>query len=264
MLTKLDDIISKFIKARISAPRLEAMMLIENAKDETELDYFVEQRLASKPICKIIGKKEFYKFSFSVDENVLSPRPDTETLVEAAIEIIKKDKIKNILELGVGSGCIILSLLKEFNYLNGVGIDISKKALEVAKTNASDLDINDRINFINASWFDEDLFDKLNKKFDIIVSNPPYIPSDDILSLDKDVKDYDPIIALDGGEDGLRDYKQISLISQKLLNDNGYIFLEVGIYQSNDVIKIFKNQKFKLVDVIKDLSGVERCIILKK
>ncbi|MDR1694155.1 MAG: peptide chain release factor N(5)-glutamine methyltransferase [Lactobacillaceae bacterium] len=264
MALKLDDIISEFVKAGITSPRLEAVMLIENAKNDKELASFVEERLASKPICKIIGKKDFYKHTFKVSEDVLSPRPDTETLVECAIEIIKKNKIQNILELGVGSGCIILSVLYEFGNIRGVGMDISNKAIDIAQENAKNIGVAERISFVNKSWFDDDIKEVLNKKFDIIISNPPYIVSSDISVLDREVKDYDPLIALDGGTDGLRDYRQIASVSGGLLNDNGYILLEVGLGQSKDVSDIFIKTGFELIDTVKDLAGIDRCIILKK
>lgn len=265
MLSKLNTIIAEFAKAGISSPRLEANMLINAAKNDDELNSFVKQRLEHKPICKIIGNKGFYKYNFKVDENVLSPRPDTETLVEQAISIINKNNdIVDILELGIGSGCIILSLLLEFVKIHGVGVDISSKALSIAEENAKILNVINRLKLVNKSWFDDDLAESLKQTFDIIVSNPPYIRTKDIAILDNDVKNYDPILALDGGEDGLRDYHQISEISLHLLKNNGYILLEVGINQSEDVAKIFIKKGFKLIDIVKDLSGIDRCIILKK
>lgn len=253
------SIIEILSQAGISSPRLEASMLQAAAGSEEELQSFIEARLEGKPICKIIGSKGFYKHDFLVNENVLSPRPDTEILVEKALELLSGDN--TILELGVGSGCIITSILAELPTLKGVGVDISPKALEVAEKNAKLLGVNDRLTLLNKSWFDESF---LCDKFDVIISNPPYIPTEDIHTLDSAVKDYDPVLALDGGIDGLRDYRQIAKISPLLLKDSGHILLEVGINQAQDVSEIFTSQGFKLVDIIKDLNQIDRCIILQK
>lgn len=264
MSVKADNIIAMLIKAGVSSPRLEANIFIKSAKNDDELLSFINRRLQNEPVCKIVGHKDFYKYTFKVSDKVLSPRPDTETLVEKAIEIIKKENLHKVLELGVGSGCIILSILAEFSDVFGIGVDISNDALDIARENAQNLGVCERVRFANQSWFDMDLEKKLGTGFDMIVSNPPYIPSKDILGLDKDVKNYDPLLALDGGEDGLRDYRRLAELSPSLLSDNGYILLEVGINQSNDVVEIFFAKGFSLIDIVKDLSGIERCIILKK
>ena len=139
-----------------------------------------------------------------------------------------------------------------------------RSALEIAKKNALKLNIDSQIKFINASWFDDDFFAHFDSKFDVIVSNPPYIPSKDISNLDEEVKCFDPMLALDGGIDGMDSYKKIAEVSYKLLNDEGLIFLEGGINQAQEIANIFINSGFKLQDIIKDYAGVDRCIFLKK
>ncbi len=232
-----------------------------------QIDQFntlLKKRINHCPTDKIIGHKGFYKYEFMVDENVLSPRPDTEVLVEVSSALIASENIDNILEFGVGSGCIVLSLLADNPNLTATGIDISNKALAVAKTNAVNLGVAQRIKFINASWFDNNIEAKINGHYDLIISNPPYIPSAEIDNLDDEVKCFDPRIALDGGTDGLRDYRQIVKLSSNLLNDGGLLIFEIGEMQKNDVVNIAAKQKLSLVNVLRDLSGTERCIILKK
>ena len=182
-------------------------------------------------------------------------------MVEEALGFIDENKEYKIADFGTGSGCILLSILKERNNLKGIGIDISSKALEVANYNAKMLGVLDRVTFFNLGWSD---FSCKNEEFDFIVSNPPYIPYKEFLELEKGVKDFDPEIALVGGEDGLDCYREIAIITPKILKKDGYIFLEVGYNQAEDVAKIFCNQGFELVKISKDLADINRCVIFKK
>ena len=272
--------IRKLSKGGIDSPRLEARLLIADilkisADDvgnstvllpnlESKLEENIVQRIAGKPLDKIVGHKGFYKFEFKVSEDVLSPRPETEILVENALKIIKENEFKKVVDLGLGSGCILLSLLKEIEDLQGVGADASSKALEIAKENAKALGVDQRCLFLNKSWFDEDFFEVLGKDFDMIVSNPPYIKTDDIKTLDVGVQKYDPKIALDGGADGLKDYLKIAEIAPKILKKGGYILLEVGSGQALDVQKIFENVGLTHVKTLKDYAGIERVVVLKR
>ena len=274
-----EDVVRRLAEGQIPSPRLEARLLIANTLgvDANELNPFavklddaqteklmqsVQERLKHKPICKIIGQKSFYKYDFHVDCNVLSPRPDTEILVEAAIHLGQKNKLNRVLDLGTGSGCILLSVLADLPNAKGVGIDISDKALEIARTNAEILGVVSRVELMRASWFDDNL--SLGDKFDLIVSNPPYIKSADIATLDTEVKDYDPILALDGGADGYRDYKKLAERIPSWLKDGGYVLLEVGIGQAEKVAQIFQEKGLSLCEIVKDLAGINRCVILKK
>lgn len=233
-------------------------------KQIDKFEKFIEMKKNFWPVDKILGKKSFYKLDFEVNCDVLSPRYDTEVLIDEAITLFDKSNNIDILELGVGSGCIVISLLDEYKNASAVGIDISAKALSTAKKNAEKNSVIDRLNLLNISWFDDDIKDKLNKKFDIIISNPPYIPNKDIEFLDKEVKNFDPMIALDGGDDGLRDYRRICLIAENLLKDNGYLIFEVGINQADDVKQIAQANNLYFVKIAKDLNGIDRCVILKK
>lgn len=219
----------------------------------------LSKRLNRGPIANIIGKKAFWDYDFIVNENVLTPRPDSETLIEAVLKNYKdKDQKLNILDLGTGSGCLILTLLSIYQNSQGLAIDISDKALEIAKQNAKLLNIN-RIKFLKNNWNDN-----INKKFDIIISNPPYIPKKEIEILEPEVNKYNPLLALDGGNDGLDCYKYLAENLQKNCKENTKIFLEIGKNQENNIIEIFKNNKFELLKMYKDINGIIRILELKK
>ena len=159
------------------------------------------RRLNGEPISKIFKKRDFYNSTFLISNDVLDPRPETELIVEIANNYINKNEVKNILDLGTGSGCILLSILKENKMINGLGIDLSKDAISIAKQNSKKLNLEIQSNFLISNWMSS-----LNYKYDLVVSNPPYIASEDIKKLSKSVKIYDPILSLDGGDDGLNSY----------------------------------------------------------
>ncbi|WP_250278845.1 peptide chain release factor N(5)-glutamine methyltransferase [[Clostridium] colinum] len=219
-----------------------------------KFESFFNRRLKNEPIAYIIGKCEFMGLEFLLDRNTLIPRPDTEILVEKAIEIINENKLKNVIDIGTGSGAIAISLAKYCD-INVDAIDINNKALEIAKKNANLNNIKN-INFIKS-----DIFENINKKYDIIVSNPPYIKTKVIETLDKNVKDYEPILALDGGESGLIFYEKIVNNANKYLNKGGYLLFEIGHDQAEDVKKIMTNHNFINIDILKDLSGLDRVIL---
>lgn len=229
-----------------------------------KFDRLVALRAEHYPVDKIVGRKGFYKYEFEISKDVLSPRADTEIMVEKAVNIIRENNFTSILEFGVGSGCIILSLLADTKNTTGVGIDISSKALKIAENNAISLGVRERINLLKASWFDDNISEKIGQDFDIILSNPPYIPSDEINTLELEVKNFDPLMALDGGKDGLRDYRLICPIANKLLKKGGIILLEVGEGQAEKVKEIGEANVLSYQETLRDLNGIERCIILKK
>ncbi|MDR1026341.1 MAG: peptide chain release factor N(5)-glutamine methyltransferase, partial [Lactobacillus sp.] len=237
------SIYNSLVTAGIDNPGLETRMIEDYAKrhnlSQDQVNEIINQRILKTPLDKLLGEKGFYKHIFCVSENVLSPRPDTEVLVEKAVDIIKVmgkgASPRTILDLGTGSGCILLSILSDIPDLIGVGVDISAAALDIAKQNAAALQLENRVEFFQRNWFK----DKIEGHFDVIVSNPPYIPSTDIPNLDVEVKDHDPMLALDGGQDGLDSYRKIAEIIPNLLNKDGYVLLEVGINQAQDVANIF-------------------------
>ena len=226
-----------------------------------EVDYFkaIKKMINGIPLQHITHMQEFMKMNFYVDENVLIPRPDTEVLVEEVINIANKINAKNILDLCTGSGAIAVSLAKYIENSKITAVDISNKALSVAKLNAKNNEVENQITFVES-----DLFDKLNKeKYDIIVSNPPYIKKKIIKLLDKEVQK-EPKIALDGGYDGLDFYRRIIHQSYEYLKFKGYLCLEIGYDQKADVIKLIENEE-KYIDTYckKDLYGNDRVIVTK-
>ena len=222
-----------------------------SSENEKEYNKFIDEIIEGKPIQYILGYQEFMEINFKVTEDVLIPQPDTEILVEKTIEIAKTFERPKILDLCTGSGAIAISLSKLVPQAQITASDISEKALEVAKLN----DENKKINFIHS-----DMFQNINEKFDIIVSNPPYIKTDVIKTLSKEVQ-IEPHIALDGGEDGLVFYKEIINNGYKYLNKKGYLCLEIGDDQKEAIVNLIKNSKnYTSIETYKDLAGHDRVI----
>ena len=221
-----------------------------SAKEKAKIHRAVKKRLSGMPVQKIFKRAYFYGEVFYVNKNVLCPRPETELLVEECLKYAKAND--KILDLCTGSGCIAVAIKKNIN-AKVCASDISSKALYVAKRNAKNLHAD--VKFIKSN-----LFENINQKFDIIVSNPPYIPSSEIEKLDIEVKEHDPKISLDGGEDGLEFYKQIANVAKSFLNKNGKILLEIGINQAKNVQKLLKNAGFS-VYVKNDYNNIERIVV---
>ena len=213
------------------------------------------RRLNGEPISKIFKKRDFYNSTFLISNDVLDPRPETELIVEIANNYIDKNEVKNILDLGTGSGCILLSILKENKMINGLGIDLSKDAISIAKQNSKKLNLETQSNFLISNWMSS-----VNYKYDLVVSNPPYIASEDIKKLSKSVKIYDPILSLDGGDDGLNSYRLIASDLKRIISMNALIIIEIGYNQSLQVIDIFKKNDFKLIKKYNDINGLDRVL----
>jgi len=236
--------------------------IILNSKTElSQKDYnlyenLIIQRSKQKPIAYLTGKKEFWKYEFSVTKDVLIPRPDTEIIVEKTLKLTKnKNKLK-VLEIGIGSGCILLSILKERKNFYGTGIDISKKTIEICKINCKNLGLSNRVKLLKT-----DIDNFRYGKYDLIISNPPYIKKFDLKYLEKEVSFYEPKPALDGGLDGLSELKKVILNSSKLIKRNGKLVLEIAFDQAESVKSILKQNEFYINEIIKDLSKKNRCII---
>ena len=215
----------------------------------------IERRSSNEPISYILKEKEFWSQDYLVNRNVLIPRPETELLVEKIIQIFKKRKIY-ILDIGTGSGCILLSILGELKGSKGVGVDISHKALEIASKNLEKHKLFDQIKFLNKS-----LNEIYCKKFDLIVSNPPYIVRKDMKNLDEDVRKFEPKIALDGGNDGLDVIRKVIYKSRSILKIKGMLALEIGNGQFKKVSKILIERKFRIKHLIRDYQENVRCIL---
>jgi release factor glutamine methyltransferase len=226
------------------------------------LEYFkklVHERATRKPIAYLLNKKFFWKSEFYVNKNTLIPRPDTEIIIEQILKVTKNKNYLRILDIGIGSGCILLSILKERKNYYGIGIDISKDSLEISKINAKKLLVEERIKFYKS---DVDKF--AQGKYDLIVSNPPYIKKNNLKYLECDVLKFEPKIALDGGLDGLSVIRKVIKKSSELLKKNGKFILEIGFDQKSKVIKLLKNKGFYINSTIKDFAKNDRCIVSTK
>ena len=229
------------------------------AKDINTYKKFLIRRINREPLAQIIKNKNFWKNNFFINNSCLVPRFDSEVIIEAVIKKFKNKQQKlNILDIGTGSGCLIISLLNEYKKSFGVGIDTSIKALQVANINKIKMSLRNRLRLINTSYKKYDL-----SYFDIIVTNPPYISNDEINKISEEVKNFEPLSALYAQSNGLKHYKEIIL---KLQNPKKkqIIFFEIGHKQSDIVTKLLKNNGFRILDVFNDLSGIPRCIVTKK
>ena len=228
----------------------------ENLEDFNNL---IERRKKGEPIAYITNNKEFWNDSFYVDKNVLIPRPDTELIIDQVLKIFQKNKQLQLLDIGVGSGCILLSLLKERPNFFGTGIDISKKSINISKYNAKILQLTNRVKFYNS---DVDNF-KIGK-YDLIVSNPPYIDLLNLKYLERDVINFEPRLALSGGLDGFSKIRKVISKAKNLIKINGKLILEIGFSQTEKARKILKENGFYTNKVIKDYGKKDRCIVSTK
>lgn len=269
-----------FSKAGIDTPRLDAEVLLCHVlkkeriflyvhfdqpvmKDElAEFKECIKKRVQHMPVAYITGYREFMSLDFKVTEDTLIPRPDTEILVESVIERLKPSEKGGIIaDIGTGTGAIMLSLLNYLPRLRGVAVDISPKALEVARENAEKLKLSDRVELLLGDM----LTPVSGRVFDAIVSNPPYIPKEDLQGLQLDVRKFEPMSALDGGQDGLDYYRILLKEAAGLLFDGGFLALEVGIYQAQQLKELAqKSQLWNRTEIIRDLAGIERVVVLWK
>ena len=232
---------------------------ILNSEQLVKFKSLIERRKKGEPIAYLINKKEFWKDEFFVNKDVLIPRPDSELIIEQVLKIYLKDVQLQVLDIGTGSGCILLSILKERSNFYGTGIDISKKSINVSKFNAKQLNLTNRAKFFHSSV---DNFN--NGKYDIIVSNPPYIEQLSLKYLEKDVVNFEPKLALSGGFDGFSKIRKVINKASILIKKNGKFILEIGFNQKNKVIKILKEEGFYVNKAIKDYGNNDRCVISTK
>ncbi|MCP5381249.1 MAG: peptide chain release factor N(5)-glutamine methyltransferase [Kordiimonadaceae bacterium] len=239
---------------------LENNRIIENS-EYSELMKIVEYRIARMPISQIFGEKEFWSRTFKVTRDTLTPRPDSEILIETVLnKLADKNKKYRLLDLGTGTGCLLLTLLGELPNATGIGIDISEKALTVARENAINLNLVSRSEFIISNWTDN--IEK-SEKFDVIISNPPYIGFDEKETLPPEVVIYEPEEALFSGKDGLDDYKKLAKQLADYLSRDGVIVVEIGYRQSFAVKEIFTSAGFNQITKYKDLADRDRCLMIE-
>ena len=264
-------------KKNIKTPVLDSQILMSEAiKKEKKfiilnfdkeisnksLEYFdklIHQRARGEPIAYLVKKKYFWKYQFSVNRDVLIPRPDTEVLIEEVLKLTKNKDNLNLLDVGVGSGCILISILKDKKNFYGTGIDISKKSLDTCKINGENLGVINRLKL-----FKSDIDNFHFRKYDLIISNPPYIKKSKLKYLEKDVIGFEPKQALDGGIEGLSEISKVINRSSELIKKNGFLILEIGFDQKWKVKKILENKGFYIKKIVKDLSNNDRCIVSKK
>ena len=219
----------------------------------------IEQRSFGNPIAYLTNKKFFWNYEFYITNDTLIPRPDTELIVENVLKLTKQRNKLNILDIGVGSGCILLSILKDRKNIYGTGIDISKKCLNISKINALNLKVSSRLKLFKSD------VDKFNLgKYDLIVSNPPYIKTSKLRYLERDVVEFEPKLALDGGLDGLSEIRKVIKKSSELIKKNGKFVLEIGFDQKNKVSNLLKKEGFYINSTQKDLANNDRCIVSTK
>ena len=273
----LNEGINILQKHKIANPQLDSEILLSNSikRDKKHIilnpkeilnseqlrkfKSLIERRKKGEPIAYLINKKEFWKDEFFVNKDVLIPRPDSELIIEQVLKIYSKDVQLQVLDIGTGSGCILLSILKERSNFYGTGIDISKKSINVSKFNAKQLNLTNRVKFFHSSV---DNFN--NGKYDMIVSNPPYIEQLSLKYLEKDVVNFEPKLALSGGFDGFSKIRKVINKASILIKKNGKFILEIGFNQKNKVIKILKEEGFYVNKAIKDYGNNDRCIISTK
>ena len=230
-----------------------------NQKEYFNLQKLVYERKKGKPISYLTGQKFFWKYNFKINDHVLIPRPDTEVVVETILNAFKEKNRINFLEVGVGSGCILLSILKEKKNFRATGIDISSRAIRVCNINAYRLGVKNRVKLFKSD------IDKFSKgKYDLIISNPPYIKKLDLKHLEKDIINFEPKIALDGGLDGISEIRKIIKKSSELIKKGGKLVLEIAFDQKKEVKQLLINNGFYINSVVKDYGKNDRCIISTK
>ena len=257
---KLD---TEILLAKVLGSKREDIILnIQKNLDDDHLDHFkklIKERANRKPIAYLLNKKFFWNYEFYINENALIPRPDTEVIINEILRLAKNKNKINILDIGVGSGCILLTILKERKNFYWTGIDISKKSLDISKINAKKLNVESRVKFYKSD------IDKFNKgKYDLVVSNPPYIKSCDLKYLEKDVINFEPKLALDGGSDGLLQIRKVINKTSELIKKNGKFYLEIGFDQKNKAIRLLNKKGFFINSTLKDLAKNDRCIVSTK
>ncbi len=254
---------SELLMSKIFEKDRKFIILNSNKKlSDEKLEQFnclINKRSKGEPIAYLLKKKDFWKYEFYVDKGILIPRPDSEVVVDQILKLTNNKDNLRILDIGVGSGCLLLSVLKERKNFHGVGIDISKKCIDISNINASKLKISNRVKFFKS---DVDNFNF--GKYDLIVSNPPYIKMLDFNNLKKDVINFEPKLALYGGLDGTSEIRKVIKKSSELIKKNGKFILEIAYDQKNKVIKLLRDKGFYINNVLKDLADNDRCIVSTK
>ncbi|EJF82051.1 peptide chain release factor N(5)-glutamine methyltransferase [Bartonella doshiae] len=253
-------ILLEWVTKTTASDRVLKPNMILSSEQIIQLEHAVQRRIAGEPVYRIIGAREFYGISFALSQDTLEPRPDTETLVDLVLPLLKKQgenlgKI-TMLDMGTGSGAIAIALLKQISQLSAVAVDISEDALKTATKNAKNVKVIQRFTPLLSDWFES-----VTGQFDLIISNPPYIPETDIKNLTKEVRLYDPLRALIGGKDGLDFYRKLAYEAANYLKEKGYIAVEIGYSQEREVCNLFEKNGFLCLEMREDLNGIPRALL---
>ncbi|WP_074380943.1 peptide chain release factor N(5)-glutamine methyltransferase [Bartonella doshiae] len=253
-------ILLEWITKTTASDRVLKPNMILSSEQIIQLEHAVQRRISGEPVYRIIGAREFYGISFALSQDTLEPRPDTETLVDLVLPLLKKQgenlgKI-TMLDMGTGSGAIAIALLKQISQLSAVAVDISEDALKTATKNAKNVKVMHRFTPLLSDWFES-----VTGQFDLIISNPPYIPETDIKNLTKEVRLYDPLRALIGGKDGLDFYRKLAYEAANYLKEKGYIAVEIGYSQEREVCNLFEKNGFLCLETREDLNGIPRALL---
>ena len=268
MILKKNNIVSYSLDSEIlmskaiQKDRGYIMLHLDEKLDKKISDYYKDliiQRSTHKPIAYILGEKSFWNYEFNISTDVLIPRPDTEIIVEKVLEITKNKSKQKILDIGTGSGCILLTILKEKPNFYGTGIDISKECIDITRINAIKLGVYDRLKLVKSD------IDNFNYgKYDLIISNPPYIKKTDLKYLEKDVVNFEPFLALNGGLEGLSEIRKFVNKASKLIKTKGKLVLEIAFNQKYEIKKLLNEEGFYINSITKDYASNDRCIISTK
>ncbi len=275
LFTAMADMRLRFKDAGLETPDLDARLLVQaalgvtheqilldtkrivSAPESERLKTFTARRLRHEPVSRILEHRAFWRSDFKISRETLDPRPDSETLIEAVLAYVAETPPKAVLDLGTGTGCLLLSLLQELPGVEGLGIDISADAVATAEENARALGLAGRAAFKATDWAQLEA----DRRFDIVISNPPYIADAEIETLAPEVRDYDPRRALSGGADGLDCYRDLARLLPGFMTPEGAVFLEIGAGQAKDVKDILAGAGFHVLQVISDIAGHDRCIV---
>ena len=254
------DLDARVLLADVMGVEPQGLLLLSIIPPEhlDRYEQMIERRRAGEPVGRILGKRGFWTLDIGLNEATLEPRPDSETLVEAALKRLPEDRPTRILDLGTGSGCLLLAILSERPLAHGVGVDAAPLAVRQAGFNAFSNDLSQRAEFRLGDWVEG-----LDGPFDLAVANPPYIPSGDIPALMAEVREHDPMAALDGGPDGLSAYRRIAETAARVMTPGAPLLLELGAGQAADVSAIFEGEGWIVEGVLPDLGGVDRCLIVR-
>jgi release factor glutamine methyltransferase len=277
MAAMIDEAAAVLTKAGCAEPRRRARQLIAGALEISASELLMSsehlldsstagrmrgliRRMAEgEPLSRLLGKREFWGLDFELSPETFDPRPESETIVEAALTRVDRNASISVLDLGTGSGCLVLALLSELKIATGIGVDCSAGAVMAARRNARLLGLAERCRFFVGNWGAA-----IGRRFDLIIANPPYIPSSDLCTLPLEVREYDPTLALDGGEDGLSAYRMIASQFAGFTAPRALFIAEVGIGQATEVAAIFRKSGLSVEAVERDLSGIERCVISRR